>query len=133
MSLSPNLNPNPDLSANPDTNPTVHANLAPSPRQAPMLVPGPAQLSNGNGARPKIMISLRRSSGSDWAPSQHAVRNESLSIPAQDVGLAKDVVVSTVAASVADNVSSFLSGIRATFRQDNVYVTQQKSHDGKRN
>ena len=79
------------------------------------------------------MISLRRSSGSDWAPSQHADRNESLSKPAQDVGLAKDVVVSTVAARVADNVSSFLSGIRATFRQDNVNVTQQKSHDGKPN
>ena len=39
-----------------------------------------------------------------------------------------------VTASVAENVSSFLNGIRATFRQDNVYVSSrltQKKSDAK--
>ena len=51
--------------------------------------------------------------------------------------------VNPVVSSVAENVSQFLNGIRATFRQDNVQVTEnirqqkgiskQRSNDGKQN
>ena len=62
------------------------------------------------------MISLKRGNGDNWSPSQPPIQDAQVNVPVHES------VSSAVAASVAGNVSSFLSGIRATFRQENVIV-----------
>ena len=52
-----------------------------------------------------------------WSPSEPVNQDKQVVAPA------RENTANTVAASVAGNVSSFLSGIRATFRQENVYVS----------
>ena len=71
------------------------------------------------------------SKGADgtWLPNDNSA---SVAVNAQAAG-------SGVAASVAENVTSFLNGIKASFRADNVYVAtgvrsrsekpKNKSHD----
>ena len=74
------------------------------------------------------MISLKRSNGADWSNSVPSSDGVCVSkIAAVQKGSEADAsqapsASSVVAASVAENVTSFLSGIRASFRQDNVNV-----------
>ena len=70
-----------------------------------------------NETRPKILITLKRNNGTTWSPSEQVNQDKQVVAPA------RENTANTVAASVAGNVSSFLSGIRATFRQENVYVS----------
>ena len=103
--------------------------------------------------RPNLKISLRRENGTDWtkvgpstshlpvyepgeAPKQLNTPTRERTTPSANATAASSVVV----ASVAKNVSSFLNGIRASFRQDNVNVsanirnqksiTENPNHDG---
>ena len=121
------------------------------------LETGPKQLSDAQpmkaSTRPKILISLKRNDGVNWAPAhcstddpksneQTDVETPKAAMTAQDDTTVAPTLTAAnhAASSVAENVSSFLSGIRATFRQDNVHVTSSRpggkvtkttSHDGK--
>ena len=92
---------------------TSEPSQAPAPSVAPTLVTSSASAASTGpvtGTRPKIKISLKRNGENDWVPrstsSEEFVNNRS------EQGVA----------GVVGNVSSFLSGIRASFRQDTVYV-----------
>ena len=86
-----------------------------------------------DSTKPKILISLKRTNGLDWtqansvtqasnAPNAPNAATPSTVTPAPDVVNRAPSTGNAVAATVAENVSSFLSGIRASFRQDNVNV-----------
>ena len=91
--------------------------------------------------RPKILIALSRSTGNEWSTTITPRGCASGTRQVQDVdpvpkegpktvGLAKHGQVthgvgSVVATSVDYNVSSCLSGVRATFRNQNQYVNSQ--------
>ena len=65
--------------------------------------------------KPKIVIALKRGNGNDWSPKEGStVPDEAL----HHQGRADPAVAN----SVVEKVSSFLNGIRASFRQDNVIV-----------
>ena len=92
---------------------------------------------SGEG-RPRIRIALKRGNGTDWTPVQnntdqvagHHTSTSVLDSVHQKGGIHNVIGVSSVS-SVAEGVSSFLSGIRASFRQDNVYVqSSQQSNRG---
>ena len=73
--------------------------------------------------KPKIKISLTRSSGSAWTST---VKLSVDSGPCEQSSTAGKATVTGAyagqsgVARVVDNVNSFLSGIRASFRQENV-------------
>ena len=117
----------------------VAQKLAPKPPTHEILpsLPAKNQVPDVTGdSRPKIKISLRRGNGTDWIQSANHTETNTPGIPAsgsasgsvrtQDVADLSTRPVSetstNVAASVAENVGTFLSGIRATFRQENTYV-----------
>ena len=82
--------------------------------------------------RPKLKITLAKSGDGDWS---HVTE------PSKDVSQPTKLLLIkpvTTVSSVTEGVSSFLSGIRASFRQDNVYVPNElhpkqktTTHDGK--
>ena len=78
--------------------------------------------------RPVLKIMLTKGTDGNWLPNpQAAVKPTSLVVgPHDDVG----TTVGVVATSVAENVSSFLSGIRASFRTDNVNVHHENLNNG---
>ena len=95
------------------SHPTSTSMPTPMPKPKPVLASNATSLSttttNTGIERPKIKIALKRANGVDWV---HADT------------LDQDLVSGTpVVNSVVDNVTSFLHGIRASFRQDNVIVT----------
>ena len=65
--------------------------------------------------KPKIVIALKRGNGNDWSPKEGPKMPDE-ALPHQ--GRADPAVAN----SVVENVSSFLNGIRASFRQDNLIV-----------
>ena len=64
--------------------------------------------------RPKIKIALKRNGGNDWS-----LNNDNT----QDLDL--QTSQHQVRTSVAENVSSFINGIRASFRNENVIVVSK--------
>ena len=112
------------------------------------------QQSSQSTARPKILITLKRNEDQNWSTANLQInecRSGTVNPPPQigssatpeaasaAPGATNDVAPAIssgnhVTASVAENVNSFLNGIRATFRQDNVYVSSrltQKKSDAK--
>ena len=99
----------------------------PTPTPAPTVAPtqdtsptSAASIGLATGSRPKIKIALKRNGENGWVPSNASSEDSVNKQP--DLGVA----------SVVGNVSSFLSGIRASFRQDSVYVSG-KVHPSKQN
>ena len=95
---------------------TSEPSQAPAPSVAPTQVTSSTSAASTGpvtGTRPKIKISLKRNGENDWVPrstsSEEFVNNRS------EQGVA----------GVVGNVSSFLSGIRASFRHENVMVQQE--------
>ena len=93
-----------------------------------------AEDRSGEG-RPKIRIALKRGNGTDWTPVQsntNQVARSNTSTSVSDSVYQKGGIQNVIGvSSVAEGVSSFLSGIRASFRQDNVYVqSSQQSNRG---
>ena len=84
--------------------------------------------------RPKIRIALKRGNGTDWNPVQeslgHMANSSASNSEVTSAHQSESVQNVTSVASVAEGVSSFLSGIRASFRQDNVHV-QTKLKQGR--
>jgi hypothetical protein len=68
----------------------------------------------------KLKVTLRRSDGDVWTANS-ASRSKPDTAPNPSVAAPKPLNLPTI--SVADNVSSFLSGIRASFRSENVNVS----------
>ena len=88
--------------------------------QGPIREPSPNQPAV-NEVRPKIMISLTRNSGENWSSTQKQPNTTNTLVSAPPPNLTTSPI-NPVSSSVAENVSHFLNGIRATFRQDNVIV-----------
>ena len=119
------------------------------PRSQPQQQPLPSHLSQSESQinfknRPKLKIVLMKGLEGDW--SQNSQNSQNLGLPATTVTMLESESNRNVnlrgVSSVAEGVSTFLSGIRATFRQENIYVSggpRQKestskngqSHDGK--
>ena len=113
-----------DLVMAPTLPPTRAPQTSSAPAPAPTLtsttsteviVPMPtnvrqgADMPNTISERPKIKIALKRANGTKWV---HAQLPENVQVQAQ-----------ASVASVVENVGTFLSGIRASFCQENVYVS----------
>ena len=81
----------------------------PLPAPAPVTVPGTSS-TKPTSVRPKIKIALKRNGENDWIPTQSSDQSRKVENDLPGV------------TSVVENVSSFLNGIRASFRQDNVIV-----------
>ena len=75
----------------------------------------PSQTNKRNDTRPKIKIALKRGNGVDWMAT--SVNQSGNSAEVGDVTTQQNA---SNASTVAGNVSSFLNGIRASWRQDNV-------------
>ena len=77
---------------------------------------------------PKIVVALKRGSGNNWTPKEGPTsvptHTPTSTLTSTDVPATPALLGSAPAVnSVVDNVSSFLHGIRASFRQDNIIVT----------
>ena len=71
----------------------------------------------------RVTVTLRRSDGDVWSAKTPVVsRPDPAPNPGQDAGTVQAQNSNQSIGSVADNVSSFLSGIRASFRTENVNV-----------
>ena len=91
--------------------------------------------SSNSQTRPKIVISLKRGNGVDWttvSQSKPSIQNPSTGVNTTSTPNLPPINSAQVPATinqaanlVAGNLGSFLSGIRATFRQDNVQVLDQ--------
>ena len=74
--------------------------------------------------RQVLKISLTKGKNGDWSStSQSSPPVEVRASESPVVSVVNDSVVRGTTGGVVDNVSSFLSGIRASFRQDNVVVS----------
>ena len=71
----------------------------------------------------KLKVTLRRSEGDVWTANS-ASGSKPDTAPNPSVAAPKPLNLPTI--SVADNVSSFLSGIRASFRSENVIVSSSR-------
>ena len=87
----------------------------PNGRADPEPVQSHAKFPINSNVNPKLRVVLTRGPNGDWAPNARStqVKTSSASAP-------------VTSATVVSNVTSFLSGIRATFRQDNVNVVSQQ-------
>ena len=75
-------------------------------------------------AKGRVMVNLRRSEGDVWSASQPVTsKPDPAPNPGPDAMTIPTLNVNQTIVSVADNVTSFLSGIRASFRSDNVNVS----------
>ena len=120
---------------------TSTENLLPNIQQAVQGPPTAKAMSQPPGkdqtgkttSRPKILISLKRNSGETWSSTQHQPETvkDAVLPPATSPACPAPTPVNPVVASVAENVSQFLNGIRATFRQDNVIVNATDMHQRK--
>ena len=86
------------------------------------------QAGTSSNVRPKLRISLTKGPDGGWSPSVNSSQNRhgptSTSVPV----IVNNEINQPLAATVAENVTSFLSGIRATFRNDNtIVVSKHKS------
>ena len=71
----------------------------------------------------RVTVTLRRSDGDVWSAKPPSVSNpDPAPNPGQDAGTVQAQITNQSIGSIADNVSSFLSGIRASFRTENVNV-----------
>ena len=89
-----------------------------------------------NSDRPKIRISLKRTNGTDWQPAEsrtpnagpstahefNVVTNAAMAAPTPPSQNPDSNSILDSGSVVAASVSSFFNGIRASFRQENVYV-----------
>ena len=105
--------------AKPRTN--LRQQLPQSGQQSVVLEPSltsPSHQSTNDASRPKILITLKKNENDCWTPTPPVQIPGDVQVgPAPSQGFG----VSTNVANVASNVGNFLSGIRASFRQDNVY------------
>ena len=110
----------------------------PEPTKPSQPVQLPTQLPQN---RPTLKISLTRGTDGDWSPivtqMPESASNRAIAVQAAQAAPKElSQAAKVVAGNVAGNVNSFLSGIRATFRQDNNVVTgmtRQKKSSSKLN
>ena len=83
-----------------------------------------SQLSNGpkSQERPKLRIGLSKGTDGDWSPVEPEKLN-ALSKESAGDGPTRSCEPQTVVSSVAGNVTSFINGIRASFRSENVVIS----------
>ena len=75
------------------------------------------------GDRPRIKIALRRGNGTDWLPSGSTTSGSGdVTMNSQQQNVSHQPTLW----SVTDNVTSFLNGIKASFRHKNVVVNGQQ-------
>ena len=96
------------------------------------LTAGASREKQTQAAQGRVMVTLRRKEGNVWSAKQPILPGpEPAPNPVREA-----LNVNQSIGSVAENVTSFLSGIRASFRSDNVYVSsmnQQKNNCPEKN
>ena len=86
------------------------------------------QAGTSSNVRPKLRISLTKWPDGGWSPSVNSSQNRHGPISTSVPVIVNNEIHQPLAATVAENVTSFLSGIRATFRNDNtIVVSKHKS------
>ena len=91
-------------------------------------------VSEEPSVRPKILISLKRNDGVNWGPakpsSQLTAVHANVGTPNAATAAPNAPNAALLSSSVVENVNSFLNGIRATFRQENVIVASSVRSKG---
>ena len=89
----------------------------------PEKVSKPLQINTSHRAPEQLKVVLRRSGGDNWATSKESLTKTDLSPnPRKMTGSNVSKPTNLPSSSMAENVNSFLNGIRASFRSDNVIV-----------